>query len=215
MGWHLLAVAVICLGCALGMSPVYLRWRREQLDSLWDDIYIRLRERYAVLRAFVQFAAKDLGSASIPREELQKRLRQLEETNDPLTHADLQNAFVPAILKAVERLHRDPRLRDDYVWQDTFARLDVIDSGLAHLRDRYNECARRYNELLYRFPFSLAASLLGLPEKPAFPLMIHWWSRDPEAYGGMGVPAIDIESLAGASTGDARDSPPSSAGDSD
>lgn len=212
MGWHLLVAAVICLGCALALSPVYLKRRREQLDSLWDDIYVLLRERYTVLRAFAQFAHEELGDAGLSRDIIDTQLGRLEETNDPLTHADFQNAFVPAIHKAIERWHADPRIRQDYVWQETFTKVEEIDSKLASLRDGYNERARRYNDLLYRFPFSLSANIIGLPEKPAFPLMIHYWSRDPQSYGRTGVPAIDLESPEGASAAETRDAPPSSSG---
>ncbi len=208
MDWHLLAAAVICMGCALGLTPVYLRWRREQINALWDDIYIQLRQRYTVLRAFAQFAAKELGDAALPQDQLDSRLKELEETNDPLTHADLHNEFIPMILRAVQQCHRDAGLRHDPVWRDALDKMGLIDSLLVVLRDRYNERAQHYNELLYRFPFSLVTSLLGIPEKPAFPLVIHWWSSDPRAYGGTGVPAIDLESPDEPAIGESRDRSP-------
>jgi len=187
MTWYLLALGLACGALALALGPVYLKRKREQINSLWDDMYFLLRERYLVLRALAKYAPSELGIARSMMDDVDSRLRELEETNDVLAHADIQNALLPILRSAIQQCHEGATIRDDSVFQNAIAKMNAVESRLVVLRDRYNRRVHEYNELLNRLPFSIAAYATQAREKPFFPILIPWWSTDAAEYGGEGV----------------------------
>lgn len=187
--WAVAAGAVVT-GSVLALCCASLKRCRRAVNSLWDDIYFRLRNRCELVAALSAELRKLLPMDPKVTKDIDYLLRRMEETNDAFTHAGVQNGIVLTVQTAVEQFHRDERFRNSTKIAKTMEDIGKLDSNLAHLRDRFNALVQKYNTRLNAFPFYWAGRLIGAEEKPLFPMLIPWWSTDPAAYGA--VTADDI-----------------------
>ncbi|MBN1458917.1 MAG: LemA family protein [Armatimonadetes bacterium] len=171
------AVFVVCRAC--------LRRKLEALHALWDDIYVRIVERCGLVGRLSGHLKKRLRAETKVVDDIEYLLKRMEETNDPRTHAAVQNGLVLTVQTAVEQFHRDATMKEDSQLYETMHAIGVVDARLAPLRDRFNDRVRQYNRLINMLPFSVVARLTHTIERSLFPMLIPWWSTDPAAYGSV------------------------------
>lgn len=181
----LVGLGVILVITTLVLCRVCIRRKLEAILGLWDDIYRHIIERCTLCGTLSQQLQKWLRGDPKIVDDIQYLLRRMEETNDPHTHAAVQNGLVLTVQTAVEQFHRQSQLKDDSELARTMQAIGVVDSRLAPLRDRFNDRVRSYNKLLNTPPFSLVAWLTRDEERTLFPMLIPWWSTDPAAYGAI------------------------------
>ena len=196
MFWDAKGVMLLLgLGVVLGITALVicracLKSKLEAILGLWDDIYRSIVERCSLCGTLSQHLLKWLRGDPKIVDDIQFLLQRMADTNDPHTHAAVQNGLVLTVQTAVDQFHRHAQLKDDSDLFRTMQAIGVVDSRLAPLRDKFNERVRRYNKLLNTPPFSLVAWIGRVEERSLFPMLIPWWSTDPAAYGS--ISADDI-----------------------
>jgi hypothetical protein len=181
--WWVLSLAVVAAGAMVLLCRLWLGYELERMRGLWDDIYFQLRERCHLVGELNNHLRKLLRTNPKLADDIQYLLRRMEETNDPHTHAAVQNGLVLTVQTAVEQFHRGPAFQADRDISRLMEAVEAVDSRLAPLRDRFNRSVRAYNQRLSTPPFSLAARFAQANERPLFPMLIPWWSIHSEAYG--------------------------------
>lgn len=189
--WLVLSVGFGCLAMALALCRVCLKRRVEAIHALWDDIYVRIVERCNLVGTLSDHLRKQLAADTKIVDDIRFLLKRMSETNDPNTHAAVQNGLILTVQTAVEQFHRSDEMQIDSALAKTMQLIGAVDSQLAPLRDRYNHRIQRYNVLLNTLPFSIVAWLAHTPERAQFLMLIPWWSTNAYAYGG-GVSTDDI-----------------------
>jgi hypothetical protein len=173
-------VGISVTGCCF-----WLRREAERINSLWDDIYFRLRERGQLVGKLNERLRVVLRTNPKLVEDIQYLLHRMEETNDPHTHAAVQNSLVLTVQTAVEQFHRDAKFRLDSELTKVMESIRVVDSRLAPMRDRYNGSVHTHNKRVNSFPTSVAGKLSRARERTLFPMLIPWWSTEAAAYGAI------------------------------
>jgi hypothetical protein len=173
-------VGVTVTGCCF-----WLRRQTEKINSQWDDIYFRLRERGQLVGQLNERLRVVLRTNPKLVEDIQYLLHRMEETNDSHTHAAVQNSLVLTVQTAVEQFHRDAKFRLDADLAKVMEAIRVVDSRLAPMRDRYNELVRTHNRRVNSFPISVAGRISRARERALFPMLIPWWSTEAAAYGAI------------------------------
>jgi hypothetical protein len=181
--WLVGSLAAVAIGLTLLGCWLWLGHELERIRGLWDDIYFQLRKRCGLVAQLNEHLRKLLRTNPKLVEDIQYLLRRMEETNDPYTHAAIQNTLLLTVLTAVEQFHRDVAFQSDRDISETMAAIETVDSRLAPRRDRFNRCVRAYNAHLNTPPFSLLARAVRHHERPIFPIQIPYWSTDAAAYG--------------------------------
>jgi hypothetical protein len=176
-GVTVMVVAVVCRAC--------LRRELERVLGMWDGIYLQLVDRCKRVGELADLLRQRLKTNPRLADDIHYLLKRMEETNDPYTHAAVQNGLVLTVQTAVEQFHRSEEFSADRDLERTMQAIGAIDSGLISLRDRFNDRVRRYNRMLNTPPFSVMAWLARTPERKLFSMLIPWWSINPAAYGQM------------------------------
>jgi len=180
-----LAACVVVLGTAVAVCWLCLKYGLRDLHGRWDDIYFRLRERCELVGILGRHLRAILKSDPKTVSDIEYLLKRMEETNDTMTHAGVQNGLVLTVQTAVEQFHRTEEFQASAEIAKTMQAIGLLDSQLAPQRDRFNDCVRRYNARLNTLPFSIAAQLTRARERTFFPMLVPWWSTDPAAYGAI------------------------------
>jgi hypothetical protein len=180
---YMVILAVVVLVATITTCWFWVKRETEKIISLWDDIYFRLRERGHLVGELNQRLRVLLRTNPKLVEDIQYLLQRMAETNDPHTHAAVQNSLVLTVQTAVEQFHRDAKFQTDADLKKTMDAIGAVDSRLAPLRDRYNDSVRSHNKRLNTLPFSLATKVSRTRERSLFPMMIPWWSTESAAYG--------------------------------
>lgn len=188
--WLLAGAGVLTLTVVLGFCRICLMRRLERIRGLWDDIYFRLRKRCELVGELSDLLRVRLKTNPKLAEDIRYLLKRMEETNDPHTHAAVQNGLVLTVQTAVEQFHRTDRFQTDRELTSTMHKIGGVDSQLLPLRDRFNDSVRRYNSLLNLPPFSVVSYLTRTSERPLFAMLIPWWSMDAAAYGSISTDEI-------------------------
>ena len=188
--WFLSGLAVLALAGVFAFCRICLMRRVERIRGLWDDIYFCLRKRCELVGDLSDQLRVRLKTNPKLADDIRYLLRRMEETNDPHTHAAVQNGLVLTVQTAVEQFHRMEKFRADSELSSTMHKIGGVDSQLLPMRDRFNESVRRYNSLLNVPPFSAIAYLTRTEERPLFAMLIPWWSTDPAAYGSISTDEI-------------------------
>ncbi len=181
--WALLGIVMACLGVMMVFCRACLKRELHHILTLWDDIYFRLRERCELVTLLSDHLRTKLKTNPKLADDIRYLLKRMEETNDPHTHAAVQNGLVLTVQTAVEQFHRSGEFRADGDLSKTMEAIGVVDSQLGPLRDRFNDRVRHYNSRLNTPPFSVVAYMTRADERRIFPMLIPWWSTDPSAYG--------------------------------
>jgi hypothetical protein len=187
-------VAGLLVAVSLAVPVCYLVVKRSlwDLQGRWDDIYFRLRERCELVGVLGRHLRQILKTDPKIVSDIEYLLKRMEETSDPMTHAGVQNGLVLTVQTAVEQFHREGFEASAKVVK-TMQGIGLVDARLAGQRDRYNDCARRYNMLINTLPFSIAARLVRARERAFFPMLVPWWSTDPAAYGAVSADEIRLQ----------------------
>jgi len=181
---------LIAIGAVAGSCWLWLKREREYLSSLWDDVYFRLRERCQLVRELNVHLRRLLRTNPKLVDDIQFLLQSMEETNDPRTHAAVQNSLVLTVQTAVEQFHRSIEFQSDRDLRRIMRGVEAVDDRLAPLRDRYNDRVQLYNRSINTPPLSFLSRLTHSSERALFPMLIPWWSTEASAYGH--VTASDI-----------------------
>ena len=187
------AACLVALGTDVFACWLCLRYELQGLHGRWDDIYFRLRERCELVGILGRHLREILRSDPKIVSDIEYLLKRMEETNDTIAHAGLQNGLVLTVQTAVEQFHRTEEFKASTEITKIMHAIGLLDSQLAPQRDRYNECVRRYNSRINGLPFVLAAQLTGARARSLFPMLVPWWSTDPAAYGAITADQIRSE----------------------
>ncbi len=175
--------SALMVGIGLVICRACLKRELERLLRIWDDIYYRLVQRCRLVAELSIFLRRHLKTNPRVADDIEYLLKRMEETNDPYSHAAVQNGLVLTVQTAVEQFHRDEGISADKEISGLMERIGAIDSGLITMRDKFNNTVTRYNRLINTIPLSLLAWLSRTQERQLFPMLIPWWSTDPAAYG--------------------------------
>lgn len=181
---------LIALGAVAGSCWLWLKREKEYLSSLWDDVYVRLRERCQLVRELNVHLRRLLRTNPKLVDDIQFLLQSMEETSDPRTHAAVQNSLILTVQTAVEQFHRSVEFQSDPELRRIMRGVEAVDDRLAPLRDRYNDRVQLYNRSINTLPLSFLTRLTQSSERALFPMLIPWWSTEASAYGH--VTASDI-----------------------
>jgi hypothetical protein len=185
VGYWIGTAGVVSMGAMWLVPWLWFRREAEYLDSLWDDIYFRLRARCQLVGELNAHLRRLLPANPRLTDDVQYLLQRqrMEQTNDLHVHAAVQNGLVLTVQSAVEQFHRSPEFQSDADIARTMEVIGKLDSWLAPMRDRFNRCVRSYNTRVKTPPFSMVARIGALDERPLFEMLVPWWSTDAAAYG--------------------------------